>query len=103
MTDIDNTDPKHDAPYAKSEHLVAPLSKNAQKRLVKAARRTAQKYERRAREKAHRRESKRLRKLEANDDVLRHKGPPPTTIPFDARVIIDLGFDELMTPKVTPM
>jgi tRNA (guanine9-N1)-methyltransferase len=97
------TDPKQDAPHAESEHPPATLSKNAQKRLVRAARRTAQKSERRAREKARKIENKRLRNLETNDDVLWHKRPPPTAAPFDARVIIDLGFDELMTPKVTAM
>jgi tRNA (guanine9-N1)-methyltransferase len=82
-----------------SEHSAAPLSKNAQKRLVKAARRAEQKSERRAREKAHRRERKRLRHLE-DGDVLQRDRPPVSVVPFDARVIIDLGFDELMTPKV---
>jgi hypothetical protein len=76
-----------------------PLSKNAQKRLIKAARRAEQKSERRAKEKARRKEKKRLLALRTDDDDLLPR-PTIVPVPFDARVIIDLGFDELMTPKV---
>lgn len=80
-----------------------PLSKNAQKRLAKAARRADQKLERRAKEKALKKEKKRARAIEAEDDPLpRPKKQRIAPQPFDAQIVIDLGFDKLMTPKVSP-
>lgn len=80
-----------------------PLSKNARKRLAKAARRAEQKLERRAKEKALKKEKKRARAIEAEDDPLpRPKKQRIAPQPFEARIVIDLGFDELMTPKVSP-
>lgn len=79
-----------------------PLSKNAQKRLAKAARRAEQKLERRAKEKALKKEKKRARAVEAEDDPLpRPKKQRVAPRPFEAQIVIDLGFDELMTPKVS--
>ncbi|KAF9520700.1 hypothetical protein BS47DRAFT_1267650, partial [Hydnum rufescens UP504] len=78
------------------------LSKNAQKRLLKAERRAETKFLRRAREKEVKKQKKRARaELQADD------GPPEkktrtekrTIKPFNARVVIDLGFDELMSAK----
>lgn len=92
------TDPKHDPPNVEFERAAAPLSKNAQKRLIKAARRAAQKSERRARERAHRKERKRLSRPKVESDL---QTPSAPAIPFDVRVIVDLGFDELMTTKVS--
>jgi tRNA (guanine9-N1)-methyltransferase len=89
------------------EELIAqdsPLSKNAQKRLLKAAKRTDLKLERRAKEKEARKAKKRARALESHED---NDGPEPAAkkaqparTPFDATVIIDLGFDDLMSQKV---
>jgi hypothetical protein len=81
----------------------AVLSKNAQKRLLKAERRAETKSLRRAREKELKKQKKRARAEQQADD-----GPPEkksrtekrTIKPFNARVVIDLGFDELMSAKV---
>ncbi|KAI6034942.1 guanine-1-methyltransferase-domain-containing protein [Pisolithus orientalis] len=70
------------------EERVTPsqgLSKKAQKRAAKAARLHELKLERRARE----RETKKRKQA----------GARPGCSPFNARLVIDLGFDELMTDK----
>lgn len=94
--------PEHASASDEVDKSDTPLSKNAQKRLIKAARRAEQRVERRARERAHKKEKKHARALEAEGDP--HPRPKKLRLelqPFDARVIIDLGFDELMTPKVS--
>lgn len=90
------------------------LSKNAQKKLAKAARFAEQKKERRAAEKERRKQKRRLEAQkrdaeEAVEDegtesgrrkkrkVEEQKGP---RVPFDARIVVDLGFDHLMTDNV---
>ncbi|KAI0326714.1 hypothetical protein GY45DRAFT_1328584 [Cubamyces sp. BRFM 1775] len=88
-----------------------PLSKKAQKKLAKAAYIAERKKERRAAEKERRKEKKRLlaekraageldpeeeaelRERERKRQKL-EKGP---RTPFNARVVVDLGFDEMMT------
>lgn len=90
-----------------------PLSKNAQKRLAKEARRAEQKLVWRAREKEKRKQKKaEKRKLQAEasaagedaDDgqppAKRARVEHPKRIPFNARVVIDLAFDDKMTVKV---
>ena len=88
-----------------------PLSKNAQKRLLKAEKFAAAKAERRARDqekKRERAEKRRAGESEAleNADERRTKrrkvqdtkvGPKRV---FQARVVVDLAFDDLMTEKV---
>ncbi|EPQ58935.1 hypothetical protein GLOTRDRAFT_69968 [Gloeophyllum trabeum ATCC 11539] len=89
-----------------------PLSKNAQKKLAKAARFQAMKLERRAREKEQRKEKKRIRaekraagELDSDEEReeearrKRRKGDGGKQQIFGARVVIDLGFDELMSEK----
>ncbi|KAI0784857.1 guanine-1-methyltransferase-domain-containing protein [Abortiporus biennis] len=89
-----------------------PLSKNAQKKLAKAARLTELKKERRAYEKVKRKEKKKRlreeREQEKADGVegeqgdegrvkKRAKTETEPKKPFDARVVIDLGFDDKMS------
>jgi tRNA (guanine9-N1)-methyltransferase len=108
MTDIESSEV---ADLGKGEVLSQlqdqPLSKNARKRLEKAQRMAESKQARRAREKARKQEKKRvLRERTSTEGDM--EGPLPKKlkishnppIPFDATVVIDLGFDNLMTPKV---
>ncbi|KAG2156368.1 guanine-1-methyltransferase-domain-containing protein [Suillus clintonianus] len=77
-----------------------PLSKNAQKRVAKAARLQEQKVERRAREKEAKKRKRRER-AQAGDAEPRKRrkmgGLDQTS--FAAQVVIDLGFDDMMTDK----
>lgn len=86
-----------------------PLSKNAQKRLAKAARIAEQKKERRAYEKEKKKEKKRelAAKRAAGELDEEQEGPRkrqrvegPRT-PFEARIVVDLGFDDKMTENVS--
>ncbi|OCH94524.1 hypothetical protein OBBRIDRAFT_769613 [Obba rivulosa] len=86
-----------------------PLSKNAQKRLARTARIQEQKKERRAAEKERKKERKRQEaqkraagELEDEQEGSQRKkqrvdeyaGP---RTPFGARIVVDLGFDSMMT------
>ncbi|KAI6100218.1 guanine-1-methyltransferase-domain-containing protein [Pisolithus sp. B1] len=83
------------------------LSKKAQKRAAKAARFHELKLERRAREKEARKRKQQERaravangECDANTTHKRRKtGAVGGGSPFNARLVIDLGFDELMTDK----
>lgn len=86
-----------------------PLSKNAQKRLAKAARIAEQKKERRAYEKEKKKEKKRelaakraAGELDEEDEQPKKKARTegPRT-PFGARIVVDLGFDDMMTENVS--
>lgn len=87
-----------------------PLSKNAQKKLAKAARIAEQKKERRAYEKERKKEKKRelaakraAGEIDDAEEAERRKrartdsGPKK---PFNARIIVDLEFDDMMTENV---
>ncbi|KIJ22746.1 hypothetical protein M422DRAFT_134047, partial [Sphaerobolus stellatus SS14] len=79
-----------------------PLSKNAQKRILKQERFAAQKAERRAREKAKRKEravEKRQREDSEEPPANKRRKVDGPKRPFNARVVIDLGFDDLMNEK----
>lgn len=84
------------------------LSKKAQKRAAKAARLHERKIERRAREKEAKKHRRRERaqaiaRGEADKDASRKRqrtNPGGETEIFNARVVVDLGFDELMSDKV---
>ncbi|KAJ1958983.1 tRNA (guanine(9)-N(1))-methyltransferase [Dispira parvispora] len=79
-----------------------PLSKNAQKRLLKAQQREARQEERKAFFRAHRKARKvRRRELIASGTV---PTPPPRKQKFggvqtDITVVLDMAFDHLMTDK----
>jgi tRNA (guanine9-N1)-methyltransferase len=78
-----------------------PLSKKAQKRAAKAARLQEQKSERRAREKEAKKRKRRERAQAGDADPRkRRKMGGQDQIPFTAQVVIDLGFDHMMTDKV---
>ena len=87
-----------------------PLSKNAQKKARKAELMKERKLERRVREREARKEKKRKRAERvaageelSEDEQARKRAKAaaagPKT-PFDARVLIDLGFEEMMSEKV---
>lgn len=111
-----STEPSIPAPNALPEDPItstpAPLSKNAQKKLAKAARLAEAKKERRAVEKEKRKQKKRERyekeraeaEAEGEDGPLKKKvklDAAPQKRPFDARVVVDLAFDELMSENVS--
>ncbi|KAG5648793.1 hypothetical protein DXG03_000142 [Asterophora parasitica] len=81
-----------------------PLSKKAIKKAAKAERITAQKLERRAREKEAKKEKKRViaakraaGELDEDEEKRRQKKRP--WIHFGGKVVVDLGFDDLMNEK----
>ncbi|RPD67375.1 hypothetical protein L226DRAFT_529722 [Lentinus tigrinus ALCF2SS1-7] len=84
-----------------------PLSKKAQKKLAKAAYIAERKKERRAAEKERKKEKKRalaekraageLDEEEAARDKKRQKTEQGPRTPFNARVVVDLGFDDKMS------
>lgn len=87
-----------------------PLSKKGQKKQARAARYQEAKLDRRAKEKERKKEKKRLareetaRKREAGEPVSEDEQPrkrAKTMIaePFGARIVVDLGFDDMMTDK----
>ena len=93
------------SPENTSETVV--LSKNAQKRALKMARREERKMEHRAKEKAAKKEKKRKRaeRLAAGEQLSedeRQKRAKTNRAkePFAARVVLDLGFDDKMSDKV---
>lgn len=78
------------------------LSKNAQKRILKAQRNEELKKIKRQRE----RERKKIKREEAKKQgtyipVSKHKIRPAESVPVHASLVVDLGFDELMTEKVS--
>lgn len=85
-----------------------PMSKNAQKKAAKAERYAAQKLERRAKEKEAKREKKRVLaakraagELDEGAGQARKRariGGPGRG--FGGRVVVDLGFDDMMSEKV---
>lgn len=79
-----------------------PLSKNAQKRILKAQRNEELKKIKRQRE----RERKKMKREEAKKQGTyipsnKHKVRPAESVPVNASLVIDLGFDDLMTEKVS--
>lgn len=81
---------------------VTLMTKSAAKKLAKRAlrdqKKEATKHERRARERERRKEKRRLaREARALDATPRVREPRPRPQPFGARVVVDLGFDDLMT------
>ena len=91
-----------------SEVSSQPLSKKAQKKQAKAAYLAEKKKERRANEKEKRKEKKRkLAEQKASGEIdddeyarLTKKAKVEHKPPFQARVVVDLGFDDLMSENV---
>ncbi|KIK44933.1 hypothetical protein CY34DRAFT_802158 [Suillus luteus UH-Slu-Lm8-n1] len=92
-----------DQPQAEENSITSqplPLSKKAQKRAAKAARLQEQKAERRAREKEAKKRKRRERALAGDAEPRKRRkmgGFDQTS--FAAQVVIDLGFDDMMTDK----
>lgn len=92
-----------------SETPTQPLSKKAQKKQAKAAYFAEKKKERRANEKEKRKEKKRkLAEQKASGEIedaeyarLTKKVKVEHKPPFQARVVVDLGFDDLMSENVS--
>lgn len=88
------------------ETTVEPLSRKAQKKAAKAARYAEQKAGRRTREKERRKLKRAAAQPEPYDEdgavpqSKRVKLDPRSRTTFDARLVIDLGFDDKMTDKV---
>ena len=85
-----------------------PMSKKAMKRAAKAERVAATKLERRAREKEARKEKKRILaekraagELNEEDDEETRRRAKRAKIDFAGKVVVDLGFDEMMSDKVS--
>lgn len=85
-----------------------PMSKKALKKAAKAERIAATKLERRAREKEAKKVKKRIiaekraagQLNEEDDEETRRRAKRPK-IDFAGKVVVDLGFDELMSDKVS--
>ncbi|PPQ66729.1 hypothetical protein CVT26_009530 [Gymnopilus dilepis] len=93
--------PGEDAPKAEQQ----PMSKNALKKAAKAERLAAVKQERRAREKQAKKEKKRQRaekraagELEDEEEERRKRAKRPR-LEFGGTVLVDLGFDDMMSEK----
>jgi hypothetical protein len=96
-------------PAAGSQTLLPSLSKKAAKRAAKQERYAATKLERRAREKEAKKEKKRLKaekraagELDDDDEQDQSRKQKRRRLEFGGRVVVDLGFDALMNPKVGP-
>ncbi|TFK25920.1 hypothetical protein FA15DRAFT_549526, partial [Coprinopsis marcescibilis] len=83
-----------------------PLSKNALKRIAKEERWQAVKLERRAREKEAKKAKKRLvaekraaGELDDDEDEQKKRDVKRRKVQFGGRVVVDLGFDNLMNAK----
>jgi len=83
-----------------------PLSKSAQKKAARAARSIELKYKRRSRGKEIKKEKRRVQaekraagEFDDDDEAERKK---KRRVEFGGRVIVDLGFDHLMSEKVCP-
>ncbi|KZV70293.1 hypothetical protein PENSPDRAFT_651683 [Peniophora sp. CONT] len=101
-------EPASSSVASESTESTPPLSKNAQKKARKAELMKVRKLERRVREKEARKEKKRKRaeRIAAGEELSedeqarkRAKASAGPKTPFDARVLIDLGFDEMMSEK----
>ncbi|KAJ1308571.1 hypothetical protein OPQ81_004270 [Rhizoctonia solani] len=113
MSDATNEQPDNviasESPAVSESGPAPALTKSAQKRLAKAERFAQLKLERRAREKEQKavKRKEREEKLAAGEDPgpsdakkrrVSREGQGPVR-PFNARIVIDLGFDEKMTEK----
>lgn len=83
-----------------------PLSKSAQKKAARALRFAELKVQRRAKEKEAKKEKKRIRAEKRaageldEDDAQRDQRKKRPKVIFSGKVVVDLGFDHLMSDKV---
>lgn len=88
------------APAPGAPPMTKSAAKKAAKRALREQRKQETKHERRAKERQRRKERRQLqRALEAKDPAAQARVSQrrPPAVPFDARVVVDLGFDDLMT------
>lgn len=81
--------------------MTKSAAKKLTRRVMREQKREATKHERRARERARRKERRKQSKEKDKNDpsaVALVRSPKKKPEPFDARVVVDLGFDDLMTP-----
>jgi tRNA (guanine9-N1)-methyltransferase len=101
-------DTEQEAAHEVTAEAPAPLSKKAQKKALKLERIAEKKVERRARDKELKKEKQRIKaEKRAAGELLeedeRAKKRPKTVFSyFDARIVLDLGFDDKMLDKVVP-
>jgi len=83
------------------------LSKSAEKKAARAARLAELKFQRRARERQVKKEKRRVRaekraagELDDDDEAEKARQKKKPKVEFGGRVIVDLGFDHLMSEKV---
>ena len=89
-----------------SEIPSQPLSKTAIKKAAKAERLASIKQERRAREREAKKEKRRIRAEKRAAGELDDEGDRRTKkrkLDFGSTVVIDLGFDKLMSDKASPL
>lgn len=109
LGELGNDDPDDtDLLQPDTEPDPSSLSKNAQKRILKEVRRAEKKVERKAKDKALKKEKQRMKaeKRAAGEalDEGEERGKKRALVqrqPFDARVVIDLGFDDKMHERVS--
>ena len=77
--------------------MTKSAAKKAARRALREQKKAATKHERRARERARRKERRQLARAEREKNPEPPSPPRPPAHPFDARVVVDLGFDDLMT------
>jgi tRNA (guanine9-N1)-methyltransferase len=92
----------HDAPH---DGAPKALSKSAMKKAAKAERYAAAKLERRAKEKEMKKAKKRLKAEkrsagELDDEEEKNRRKKRARLQFGGKIVIDLGFDQLMSEKV---
>ena len=77
--------------------MTKSAAKKAARRALREQKKAATKHERRARDRARRKERRQLARAEREKNPEPPSPPRPPAHPFDARVVVDLGFDDLMT------
>lgn len=89
----DDANPKWQPPIAVPPGMTKSAAKKIAKRAAREEYKQATKHEKRAKERARRKERRAL--LRESDAPPKAPRPPPQ--PFPARVVVDLGFDDLMS------
>jgi len=99
-----------DGPTDRESGPQKPMSKNAMKKAAKAVKLAALKIERRAREKAAKKEKQRQKaekraagELDDDEDEEKKRRAKRPKLDFGGTVVVDLGFDEMMSEKVSSL